>query len=47
MRVVRFMHRVQNTAVHRFEAVAQIRDGAADNHGHRIIQVRGFQLACD
>ena len=38
------VHRVQNTPVHRLEAVARIGQGARDNDAHGIIQVRAAHL---
>ncbi len=37
-------HRVQNLAVHRFEAVPYVRQSAADDHAHRVVEVRPLHL---
>ena len=42
--VALFMHGKEDAAVHRFQAVARIRQGAADNHAHRIIKIRTAHL---
>ena len=38
---VQVHHAVQDTAMHRLEPVAHIRQGAGHNHGHGIVDVRG------
>ena len=47
MRVADLMHRKQNPAVHRFQAITQIGNGPADNHAHRVIQIGRFHLIND
>ena len=37
--VVHFMHREQDAAVHRLQAVTRVRQGAADDHAHGVIEV--------
>ena len=37
--VVELVHGEQHTPVHRLESVARIRQGAADDHAHRVIEV--------
>ena len=37
--VAQFAHRVEHAAVHGFQAVADIREGAADDHAHGVIEV--------
>ncbi len=37
--VVGLVHRVQDTAMDRFEAVAYVREGATHDHAHRVIEV--------
>jgi hypothetical protein len=34
------VHRVENAAVHRFQPVTDIRQGAANDHRHGIIEIR-------
>ena len=46
-RVAGFVHRVQNAAVHRLKAIAQIGNRAGNNHAHRVVEVRGFHLVYD
>ena len=41
-RQAKFGHRVNNPALHRFEAVTNMRQGAIKNDIHGIIQVRLF-----
>ena len=38
------VHRVEHAAVDRLEAVAHVRQRAADDHAHRVIHVRGAHL---
>ena len=45
--VIQFVHREQHSAMHRFQAVADIRQGAADDHAHGVIHVRLFQFVFD
>ena len=42
--VVQLVHREQHAAVHRLQAVARIGQGAADDHAHRVIEVRAPHL---
>ena len=41
------MHREQNASVNGFEAVTQIGDRPADDHGHRIVQIGRAHLMFD
>ena len=41
---VRFLHRVEHAAVHRLQAVAHVGERAADDHAHRVIEVRAPHL---
>ena len=34
------MHRVKDAALHRLQAIARVREGAGDDDGHRVIDVR-------
>ena len=45
--VAQFPHGEQGAAVHWFEAVADIRQGPADNHRHGIVQVGPPQFPFD
>ncbi len=45
--VAGLVHRKQNPAVHGFEAVAQVGDGAADDHAHRVVEVGRAHFAGD
>ena len=47
MVIAGFVHRIENTAVNRFQTIAQIRYGTTDDHAHRVIQIRGFHLFFD
>ena len=38
--VVQLVHREQHAPVHRLQAVARIGQGAADDHAHRVVEVR-------
>jgi hypothetical protein len=42
--VVQLVHREQHAPVHRLEAVARIGQGAADDHAHRVVEVRAPHL---
>ena len=42
--VVQLVHREQHAAVHRLQAVARIGEGAADDHAHRVVEVRAAHL---
>ena len=37
--IVQFVHREENATVHRFETVPDIRERAANDHAHRVIEV--------
>ena len=39
-----FVHREQHAAVDRLEAVADIREGAPDDHAHGVIEVAATHL---
>src|SRR3989338_11378867 len=41
---VQVLHREEHPAVHRFQAVADIGQGPAHNHAHRVIKVRVLNL---
>ena len=41
---VRFLHRVEHAAVHRLQAVAHVGERAADDHAHRVIEIRAPHL---
>ena len=45
--VVGFVHRIKDAPMHRFQPVAQVGNGSADDHAHRIIKVRCFHLGLD
>ena len=38
--VTQLVHRVQYTPVHRFEAVANVRQGAPDDNAHGVFEIR-------
>ena len=38
------VHRVEHAAVHRLQAVAHVGQRAADDHGHRVVEIRGAHL---
>jgi hypothetical protein len=38
------LHREEDTAMHRLEAVADVGERAAHDHAHRVIHVRGAHL---
>ena len=40
-------HRVDGAAVDGLHAVARVGQGAADNHGHRVVEVRLLHLVLD
>ena len=42
--VAAVVHRVQHAAVHRLETVADVRQGAADDDGHGVVEVRPLHL---
>jgi hypothetical protein len=33
-------HRVENAALYRFKAVSDVREGATDDNGHGVVEVR-------
>jgi len=45
--IVGLMHRIKNAAMHRFEAITQIRDGARNDHAHRIVEIARLHLISD
>ncbi len=45
--VAHLPHRIERTAVDRLETVTDIRDGPADDHAHRIVDVGGLHLVLD
>ena len=45
--VAQFVHREQHAAMHRLQAVAHIRERAADDHAHRVIEVALAHLVFD
>ena len=42
--VVQLVHRVQHAPMHRLEAVAHVGQGAADDHAHRVVEIRAPHL---
>ena len=40
-------HGIENSPVHRFETVSQFREGPADDHAHRVIQIGFLDLFFD
>ncbi len=42
--VIEFVHREQHAAMHRLEAVPRIRQRAADDHAHRVIEITAPHL---
>jgi hypothetical protein len=38
------VHRVEDLAVHRLQAVAHVRQGAPDDDAHRVVEVRALHL---
>ena len=40
-------HSEEDAAVDRLEAVAHVRQGAADDHAHRVVEVGALQLLLD
>jgi len=45
--IARFLAGVENSAVDRLEAVANVRQRPADDHAHRVIEVGGLHLLDD
>ena len=45
--VVEFVHREQNPAVYRFQAIPGIWQGSTNNHAHGVVEVGAFQLGLD
>ena len=45
--VPQLVHRVEDTALDRFEAVADVGEGAPDDHAHRVIEVAPAHLVLD
>src|SRR5690606_4863734 len=45
--VPQVLHGIQNPAVHRFEAVAHVGQGAPDDDGHRVVEIRRAHLIFD
>src|SRR5207244_1476476 len=45
--VALLVHPVEDAAVHRLEAVADVRKGAADDDRHRIVEIRLAHLVFD
>ncbi|MNZ23668.1 hypothetical protein D3C78_407870 [compost metagenome] len=45
--VAQLAHGEQHAPVHRLQAVARIRQGTPDDHAHRVVEVRLFQLVFD
>ena len=41
------VHRVQDPGVHRLQAVPDVREGPADDHGHRVVDVAALHLDLD
>jgi hypothetical protein len=46
-RMALFVHRKQHAAVHGLQAVARVRQGAADDHAHRVVEIRATQFVLD
>ena len=44
MNVIGFVHTVEHAPVHRFEAVTNVRERAADDYAHGVVEVRGAHL---
>jgi hypothetical protein len=40
----RVVHRVQDLAVHRLEAVADVGQRTSDDHAHRVVEIRPLHL---
>ena len=45
--VAGLVHREEDAAVHRLQPVAQVGDGAADDHAHRVVEIGGLHLRLD
>ena len=43
----RFLGREENAAMHRLQAVAHVRQGAGDDHGHGIVEIARLHLIND
>ena len=41
------LHCIENAAVNRLQAIAHIWQSATDDHAHRIVEIRAFQLGFD
>jgi hypothetical protein len=41
------VHRVDDATVNRFEAISHVRKRTADDHGHRVIEVRPLHLGLE
>ena len=46
-RMALLVHREQDAAVHGLEAVARIRQRAADDHAHGVVEIGALQLVFD
>ncbi|MNN58876.1 hypothetical protein D3C81_1739480 [compost metagenome] len=46
-RHVQVVHRVEDAAVNRLQTVARVRQGAADDDAHGVVEVGAFQLVLD
>ena len=46
-REIEFLHRVEDAAVNRLQAVANIGQGAAHDHAHRVIEIAAFHFVED
>ena len=42
-----FGHGIENTSLYRFEAIARIRQGAADNDTHRVVEITSLYFVFD
>jgi hypothetical protein len=45
--VTQYIHREQNATVHRLQSITNIWQRTSDNYGHRVVQIRVFQLVFD
>ena len=45
--VPKLVHRVEDPAVHRLEPVSDVRQGAPDDHAHRVVEVRVTNFVFD
>ena len=43
----RFLHRIEDAAMHRLQTVTHIRQGAGDDDTHRIVDIGILHLTCE